>query len=104
MTFWEKINEMNMDEYKPGILSRAEFGEGLTMACMNIDSEMTDPGHTHPFDQCGIVLQGMIEMVVEDDKKILQEMDTYFIPSDIFHGWRTFDSPVLLLDVSSTPR
>jgi quercetin dioxygenase-like cupin family protein len=101
MNFWERADKLNLQEFRPGILSQVEFGEGLTMACMKIDPEMEDKGHQHPFDQCGIVLEGEIEMFIENDRRILKKMDAYFIPSGIFHGWRTYDTHVRLLDVSS---
>ncbi len=28
-------------------------------------------------------------------------MDTYFIPAGVTHGWKTFDDPARLLDVSA---
>jgi quercetin dioxygenase-like cupin family protein len=101
MAFWERIDKLNLQEFKPGIMSQAEFGEGLTMVCMKIKPEMQDTGHEHPFDQCGIVIEGEIEMFVENDKRILKEMDTYFIPSGVFHGWQTFAESVRLFDISS---
>lgn len=101
MTFWEKIDKLDLQEFKPGIMSQAELGEGLTMVCMKIKPEMQDKGHEHPFDQCGIVIEGKIEMFVENDRRILKEMDAYFIPSGVFHGWRTFAESVRLFDVSS---
>jgi len=51
MVFWERIDKLDLQEFKLGIMSQAEFGEGLTMACMKIEPEMGDNGHKHPFDQ-----------------------------------------------------
>lgn len=101
MAFWEKTDQLDLQEFKPGIMSQAKFGDGLTMACMEILPDMEDTGHQHPFDQCGIVLKGEIEMFVGDETKRLKEMDSYFIPSGVFHGWRTFEAGARLLDVSS---
>ena len=36
MVFREKIDKLDLSEFKPGIMSRAEFGKGLTTACMEI--------------------------------------------------------------------
>jgi quercetin dioxygenase-like cupin family protein len=67
---------------------------------MNIDSGKEDTGHKHPFDQCGIVLEGQIEMFVGNERKLLNSNETYFIPSGTQHGWKTFDKPVKVLDIS----
>ena len=44
---------------------------------------------------------GVIEMFIGDVRLILEAMDTYFIPAGVMHGWKTFDAPVRMLDVST---
>jgi quercetin dioxygenase-like cupin family protein len=68
---------------------------------MEIEAHQEDHGHEHLFDQCGIVVQGQIEMFIGDEHKILAENETYFAPAGIKHGWKTFNSAVRLLDISS---
>jgi len=41
------------------------------MVCMQIAESKEDPGHNHPFDQCGIVVEGEIEMFVGEERKRL---------------------------------
>ena len=79
MAFWN-LATLQLDEFRPGIMSKAEIGDDLIMAYMAIGPEREDTGHEHPFDQCGVVLDGQIEMVVGKDRKILNTNDTYFIP------------------------
>ena len=104
MSFWENVNKLNLEDFRPGIRSRAEMGDGLVMACMEIGPKNEDPGHQHPFEQCGIVTEGTIEMFIEDERRVLKAMETYFIPSGVFHGWKTFDTPVKILDISTKQR
>ena len=101
MGFWKNINILDLEEFRPGIRSKAEMGDGLVMACMEIGANNEDSGHQHPFDQCGIVTEGKIEMFIEDERRILEPMETYFIPSGVFHGWKTFEAPVKILDIST---
>ena len=103
MGFQKSVNHMNLQEFRPGIRSTAEFGDKLVMACMEIGPEKEDTGHQHPFEQCGIVVEGKIEMFIGDVRSILEAMDTYFIPAGVTHGWKTFDVPARLLDVSAKP-
>ena len=100
MTFWD-LATLPLAEFRPGILSKAEIGDNLIMVCMQIAPGLEDTGHVHPFDQCGIVLEGQIEMLVGQERRLLNANDCYFIPSGRRHGWKTFDRPVKLLDVSS---
>jgi quercetin dioxygenase-like cupin family protein len=67
---------------------------------MEIDAEKEDKGHKHTFDQCGIVLEGQIEMFIGEDRRLLNPNESYFIPSGEQHGWKTFDKSVKILDVS----
>jgi quercetin dioxygenase-like cupin family protein len=101
MGFQKSVNHMTLQEFRPGISSTAEFGDKLVMACMEIGPEKEDTGHQHPFEQCGIVVEGKIEMFIGDTHSILEAMDTYFIPAGVIHGWKTSDVPARLLDVSA---
>ena len=100
MGFWDNVNALNLEDFRPGIRSKARFGDKLVMACMEIGPGREDPGHQHPFEQCGIVTDGRLEMFIGDQKRILDPMDAYFIPSGVFHGWKTFNQPVKILDIS----
>ena len=99
--FWSSSNGIDLQEFRPGIMSTADLGDQLVMACMEIDPEKEDTGHQHPFEQCGVVVEGKIEMFIGDVRWILEAMDTYFIPAGVFHGWKTFDVPARILDVSA---
>ena len=81
-------------------MSRAEMGKDLIMVCMEIDPGQEDMGHAHPFDQSGLILEGQIEMFIGEARKRLGPNEAYFIPSGVQHGWKTFDNPVRILDIS----
>ena len=102
MPFWN-LENLKLEEFRPGIFSQAEIGEKLIMVCMEIDAHKEDRGHTHPFDQCGIVVQGQIEMFIGDEHKILVANETYFAPAGSKHGWKTSDRQVKILDISIKP-
>ncbi len=99
MTFWN-LDTLKLKEFRPGILSKAEIGDNLIMVCMEIDPGEEDTGHVHSFDQCGIVLEGSIEMFSGAECRLLNSNESYFIPSGKRHGWKTFDGSVRLLDIS----
>ena len=100
MAFWN-LATLTLEQFRPGIVSKAQIGDNLIMVCMQIDQCKEDTGHEHSFDQCGIVLEGQIEMFVDQERRLLNANDCYFIPSGKRHGWKTFGKPVKLLDVSS---
>ena len=99
MAFWN-LDVLKLEQFRPGIMSRAETGSNLIMVCMEISPGREDSGHAHPFDQCGIVIDGEIEMFVKGEHKILKQNETYFIPSGERHGWKTMEKGVKILDIS----
>ena len=99
MAFWN-LGTLALEEFRPGIMSKAKIGDDLIMVCMEIGAEKEDAGHKHPFDQCGMVLEGQIEMFIGEKRKLLNPNESYFIPSGEEHGWKTFDRPVRILDIS----
>ncbi|MBU2053458.1 MAG: cupin domain-containing protein [Proteobacteria bacterium] len=101
MGFWNHLNRLDLQDFRPGIQSRAEFGDRLVMACMEIAPGKEDTGHQHPFEQCGIIVKGKIEMFIGDERRVLGAMETYFIPAGAIHGWKTLDLPARILDVSA---
>jgi quercetin dioxygenase-like cupin family protein len=99
MAFWN-LETLDLEKFRPGIMSKAEMGDNLIMVCMQIEAQMEDTGHTHPFDQCGIVLEGHIEMFIGQEHRLLKATECYFIPSGKQHGWKTLDNEVRILDIS----
>jgi quercetin dioxygenase-like cupin family protein len=95
------VDTLRLQEFRPGIMSHAGIGNNLIMACMEIAAGKEDTGHEHAFDQCGLVIAGAIEMFVGEERKTLAIHDSYFIPAGQRHGWKTFDSPAKLLDISA---
>jgi mannose-6-phosphate isomerase-like protein (cupin superfamily) len=92
---------LQLEELRPGILFKAGIEDNLIMVCMQIvGSEMEDTGHVHPFDQCGVVLEGQIEMFAGKSRQVLTANECYFIPAGELHGWKTFSEPVKILDMS----
>ena len=98
MGFWD-MKTLKLDEFRPGIRSKLESGSNLTMAFMEIAPNKEGTAHDHPFDQCGIVVEGEIEMSVGEENKLLRLMETYFIPAGIKHNWKTATSSAKILDI-----
>ncbi len=98
MAFWD-LKTSELDEFRPGIRSKVESGKNLTMAFMEIAPNKEGNAHDHPFDQCGIVIEGEIEMSVGEEKKLVTPMETYFIPAGIKHNWKTMSLSAKILDI-----
>ncbi len=100
MSFWD-LKTLKLDEFRPGIWSKIESGKSLTMAVMEIAPLQEGITHDHSFDQCGIVVEGEIEMSIGEEKRLLKPVDAYFIPAGVTHNWKTHTSSVRILDIVS---
>jgi quercetin dioxygenase-like cupin family protein len=98
MGFWD-LKTLRLDEFRPGIRSKLESGSNLTMAFMEIAPNKEGAAHDHSFDQCGIVVEGEIEMSLGQEKKLLRPMETYFIPAGVKHNWKTLSLSARILDI-----
>ena len=98
MGFWD-LKTLKLEEFRPGIWSKMESGTNLTMAFMKIAPDKEGTAHSHPFDQCGVVLEGEIQESVGEEKKVLRPMETYFIPAGVKHNWKTSGLGAKILDV-----
>jgi len=98
MGFWD-LKTLKLDEFRPGIRSKVESGKNLTMAVMEIAPNKEGTPHDHPFDQCGIVIEGEIEMSIGEEKELLRPMETYFIPAGTKHNWKTTALTAKILDI-----
>lgn len=98
MKFWD-LKSVKLNEFRPGIWSKIEAGANLTMAFMKIEAGNEGTAHEHPFDQCGVVIEGEIEMSIGEEKKLLKPLETYFITAGTRHSWKTLASWAKILDV-----
>jgi quercetin dioxygenase-like cupin family protein len=60
-------------------------GSGQQIVFMSFENHVEVPDHAHEA-QWGIVLEGEIELTINDKKKIFKKGETYFIPKDIRHS------------------
>jgi quercetin dioxygenase-like cupin family protein len=95
------FSKLDLKDFRPGIKSWAHTGEHLIMAVMTIEDGMKDSGHSHAFDQSGLVLEGTFNLTIGDEQRSLKPGPGYFIPAEIHHAWTVTDGPVRIMDISS---
>jgi quercetin dioxygenase-like cupin family protein len=103
MPFFD-FSEGNLQDFRPGIKSAAHFGAQMTLAVMAIDGGKADEGHSHPFEQCGLVLEGVFLLTIAGETRNLSPGQGYFVPAGVVHGWATEKGPVRVLDLSAKPQ
>ena len=97
------FSNLRLQDFRPGIKSFAQLGDQLLLAVMVIEAGIKDAGHTHPFDQCGLVLEGSLAMTIGEETRILGAGQGYFVPAGIAHNWSVGAKPVKIVDISARP-
>lgn len=78
-------------------------GESMMLCEFTFDANVSIPIHTHPHEQVGYVAEGLIEMNINGEKRILQKGDSYCAPSNVPHGAFLL-KPSIIVDTFSPPR
>jgi quercetin dioxygenase-like cupin family protein len=99
MPFFDFL-QVPLEDFRPGIKSLAHFGKQLLLVVMTIEAGRHDPGHAHPFDQCGWVLEGGFRLTIGEESRQLGPGQGYFIPANTPHSWAAGDKPVRVVDVT----
>ncbi|MFC1225119.1 cupin domain-containing protein [Pedobacter sp. BG31] len=88
-------------------ISWEELGAGVRRKIMAYDSNLMlvkvafekdaiGTIHNHPHLQMSYVAKGSFEVSMGDDKKILNEGDVFFAPSNVFHGVVCLEDGILI--------
>jgi len=64
-------------------------GENHQIIFMQFGEDIDLPEHSHE-SQWGIVLEGTIELIINDVKKVYTKGDRYFIEKDVKHSGKIF--------------
>ncbi len=91
-------------ELAAGVLARTFWGERMLMAVVDLEPGAEVPAHSHPHEQCGVVLEGELALTVDGVEHRLKPGDVYVIPGGVVHSARAGDRPVRVVDVFSPVR
>jgi quercetin dioxygenase-like cupin family protein len=88
----------------PGITRRTLARGPSMMTCeFTFDAHVSIPVHTHPHEQVGYVVDGLVEMEIDGDKFVLAKGDSYYAPSNVPHGAYLL-KPTIIVDTFSPLR
>ncbi|MDX6617950.1 MAG: hypothetical protein QOK36_336 [Gaiellales bacterium] len=82
-----------------GVRARALFGDAAMLNLVELDPGAIVPEHSHPHEQLGIGLRGLITMVIGGEEHPLGPMDAMHIPSGVTHTGIAGPEGALVLDV-----
>lgn len=97
-------NAIPPNQVAPGVRIRAPYGKNMMLSLLEMDEGAVVPRHNHPHEQGGIVLQGRIELTIENETRTLNEGEAYLIPPNVPHRAVAVGGPGVALDIFSPVR
>lgn len=86
-------------EVRRGVFLRILAGEQMMFSAVRFEPHAAVPTHEHPHEQMGIILEGELELWINEERRTLRAGDMYTVPPHVPHGAETQASSCLVLDV-----
>ena len=90
---------MRSFELADGVTAKPLFGKGAMFNLVELEPAAVVPLHSHPHEQLGVVLRGLLVLTVDGVDHPLGPMDACVLPSGIEHGARAGPEGATMLDV-----
>jgi quercetin dioxygenase-like cupin family protein len=94
-----RLAEAERHELAPGISMQPLFGEGAMLNLLEFEPRATVPPHSHPHEQLGLVIDGVLVLEIDGVEHRLGSGDAYQIPGGIEHAAWTQEEGCRVLDV-----
>lgn len=92
-------NEIPLEELGNGIKRKIlGFNEDIMMAKIFFEKDAVGAKHSHPHSQTSYIEKGKFEVHIDDETRVLNEGDGFYIPPNVEHGVKAL-KPGILLDV-----
>ena len=82
-----------------GVQARALFGDQAMLNLVTLEPGAVVPEHSHPHEQLGIGLSGLIMMKIDGEELPMGPMDAIHVPSGVVHGGYAGPEGAVVLDV-----
>lgn len=96
----DRPREIVIEGVTRGLLST---GEKLQVFQLEMKGGTVVPEHFHPNEQAGYIVRGKFEVVIGDERGMLERGSYFQIPSNVPHSGFVHEDTVLL-DIYSPPR
>jgi len=73
-------------EIVPGVRIRTTWADQMLLSMVDLDAGAVVPNHSHPHEQAGAVLTGVLVLTISGEERSLHLGDSYIIPGGIEHS------------------
>ena len=103
MYFFDTENR-TAKEIVPGIRIKTTWEDQMLLSMVDLDAGAVVPNHSHPHEQAGAVLSGVMTLTIAGEERTLHPGDSYIIPGGIEHSAIGGPDGARVLDVFSPVR
>jgi quercetin dioxygenase-like cupin family protein len=79
------------------------IGERMMVTLMTFRKGQEVGTHSHPHEQAGYCIGGRFTLTIGDESSVIEQNDSYVIPSGVNHNYRILEDSVAV-EVFSPPR
>ena len=83
----------------PGVDIYTTYGEGVMLSLVEMEPHAVVERHSHPHEQLGLMLEGVAEFIVGDERRTVGPGQMWRIPGGVPHQVIAGDQKVRALDV-----
>jgi len=92
------LDDLHDLQIAEGIMARIVTADSMTVAHVRIEAGALLPEHEHPHEQVVNVIEGELELTVEDESCVLKRGKVMVLPPNVPHSGRAI-TDVLVIDV-----
>ena len=96
--FVEKSQCSNHNVF-PGVDIFTVAGDDIMLSLVEFEPGAVVELHSHPHEQMGLLLEGELEFIIGNERKVLKPGEMWRIPGGVEHSAIAGDRPVKALDV-----
>src|SRR5437773_544980 len=97
--FFPLPNEMSRHLIFPGVQIQTCALEKMMISVVDMEPHAVVEEHSHPHEQVGVLLQGLVVFTIGNEVKTLQPGDLWRIPGGVKHKVVVLDEPAKAIDI-----
>ena len=98
------FDDVKAFEFAPGTTGQPLFGKDAMLNLVRMEPGATVPAHSHPHEQLGLIIEGMLALVIDGVAHELGPMEGYTLPGGVEHSAYVGPEGALVLDVFAPVR
>ncbi len=102
--YFINIKDIPYKKKRDGVYFKSITGEKSQLTMIKLDPGVTTD-HSHINEQMGYILSGKVELMINNEIRVLKKGDSYYIPSDTNHGFKVLgNKPLAYLEIFTPPK